>query len=50
MVKLTGESFRLGIFLKFIGLRISYSVFQWHISSTEIYLGLLLITFAPKSF
>ena len=50
IVKLTGESFRFGIFSKFNGLQFCYSVFQWQISSTEIYLILLLIAFAPKSF
>ena len=50
IVNLTDESFRFGIFLKFNGLQFCYSVFQWQISSTEIYLSLLLITFAPKSF
>ena len=49
IVKQIGESFRFGIFLKFNGLQFCYSVFQWQISSTEIYLSLLLITFAPKS-
>ena len=48
--ELTGESFRFGIFLKFNGLQFCCSVFQWQISSTEIYSSLLLITFAPKSF
>ena len=50
IVTLTGESFRFGIFLKFNGLQFCYSVFQWWISSTEIYLSLLLIIFAPKPF
>ena len=50
IIKLTSESFRFGMFLKFNGLQFSYSVFQWQISSTEIYLSLLIITFASKSF
>ena len=50
IVKLTHESFRFGIFLKFNGLQFCYSMFQWQISSTEIYLSLLLTTFSPKSF
>ena len=50
IVKLSCESFRFGIFLKFNSLQFCYSVFQWQISSTEIYLSLLLVTFVPKSF
>ena len=50
VVKLTGESFRFGIFLIFHGFQFCYTVSQWQISSTEIYLSLLLVTFAPKSF
>ena len=41
---------RFGTFLKFNSLQFCYSVFQWQISSTEIYLSLLLITCSPKSF
>ena len=41
---------RFGIFLKFNGLKVCYSVPQWQIFSTELYLSLLLITCAPKSF
>ena len=47
---LTGESFRRGIFLKFGSSKFCSSVFQWQISSLGIYLSLLLITSAPKSF
>ena len=50
IVKLTVEGLRFGIFLKFSSLQFCYSVFQFQISSTEIYLNILLITFAPKSF
>ena len=50
IVKLTGESFRLGMFLKFNGLQFCYNVFHGQIFSTEIYLNLLTITFAPKFF
>ena len=40
---------RFGIFLKFNGSQFCYSVFLWQISSAEIYLSLLLITYDPKS-
>ena len=50
IIKLTSESFRFGIYLKFNGLQFCCSVFQWQICSTEICLSLLLITFAPESF
>ena len=42
IVKLTDESFRFDIFLKFSGLQFCYSVFQRHMFLTEIYLTLLL--------
>ena len=50
IVKLTGKSFKFGIFLKFHGLQVYYSVFQWQISLPEIYLSLLLIICASKPF
>ena len=50
IVKLTGESLEIVLFLKFNDLQFCYSVFQWLTSSTEIHLSLLLITFAPNSF
>ena len=49
IVKLTGQSFRFGIFLNFNGFQLCYSVYQWRISSADIYLNLLLVTHAPKS-
>ena len=48
IVKLTGESFRFHIFLKFSGLQFCYIVFQRQFSSTEIYLSALLQGF-PNS-
>ena len=49
IVKLTGESLEIVLFLKFNDLQFCHSVFQWLTSSTEIHLSLLLITFVPKS-
>ena len=44
------KALRFVIFLNSNGLQVCYIVFQWEISFTEIYLSLLLVTFAPKSF
>ena len=40
-IKMTGESFRFRIFLKFSGLQFCYIVFQSQISSIQIHLSLL---------
>ena len=49
IVKLAGESFRFGIFLKFSSLQFCHILFQWQISSIEIYLSLLLQAFPNSS-